>query len=104
MPESHIVFFSYARENLDPYLEDFFKDLSAAIAPATQWGAEDERISFRDKANLRLGENWKSHIEGALQSSTVLVCVTSVAYFSKEFCGKENYFFDQRRRQGLAPN
>jgi hypothetical protein len=103
MAESHIAFFSYARENLDPYLEDFFKNLSAEIAPATRWAPEDERISFRDKNNLRLMENWKTHIEGALQSSAVLVCMTSVAYFNKEFCGKEVYFFDQRRRQGLEP-
>jgi len=98
---SHLVFFSYARENLDPYLEDFFKDLCAEIAPHTPWGPEDERISFRDKSNLRLMENWKTHIEGALQSSSVLVCITSVAYFNKEFCGREYYVFDQRRRQGL---
>jgi hypothetical protein len=99
---SHIVFFSYARENLDAYLEDFFRDLSAAIQPSTAWTVEDERISFRDKKNLRLGEFWKSHIEGALQGTDVLVCITSVAYFAKEFCGKEYYFFDQRRRQGIA--
>ena len=102
MLNTQIVFFSYARETLDPYLEDFFKDLSASIAIGnTPWAPEDDHVSFRDKENLRLGENWKSHIEGALQTSTVLVCITSVAYFTKEFCGKEYYFFDQRRRQGL---
>ena len=68
MPNTQIVFFSYARENLNPYLLDFFKHLSAEIAAQTPWEPEDERISFRDKANLRLGEKWKSHIEGALQS------------------------------------
>jgi hypothetical protein len=98
---SHLVFFSYARENLDPYLEDFFKDLCAEIAPLTQWGPEDENISFRDKNNLRLMEYWKTDIEGALQSSSVLVGITSVAYFNKEFCGREYYVFDQRRRQGV---
>ncbi len=98
---SHIVFFSYARENADPYLEDFFKDLCGEIAPATPWASEDERISFRDKSNLRLMENWSTHIEDSLQSSAVLVCITSVAYFNKEFCGKEYYVFDQRRRQRL---
>lgn len=98
---SHIVFFSYARENLDRYLEDFFSDLCREIAPLTAYAADSNEISFRDKKNLRLMENWKTHIEGALQSSSVLVCVTSVAYFSSEFCGKEYYVFDQRRRQGM---
>jgi hypothetical protein len=99
-----IVFFSYARTNLDPYLEEFFKDLCSEIAPLTDWSPEDENISFRDTNNLRVMENWKSHIQGALQSSTVLVCITSVAYFHSEFCGKEYYVFDQRRRQGLKSN
>ena len=40
----------------------------------------------------------------ALQKSAVMVCVTSPAYFQKEFCGKEYYIFDQRRRKGLAQN
>lgn len=99
-----IVFFSYARVNLDPYLEEFFKDLCSEISPYTDWSSEDENISFRDKNNLRVMENWKSHIQGALQSSAVLVCITSFAYFHSPFCGKEYYIFDQKRRQGLKPN
>ena len=98
-----IVFFSYARDDIDPYLEDFFKDLSAEIAGYTQWGPEDDEVSFRDKNNLRLMENWKSHIVGALQSSSVMVCITSAKYFNSEFCGKEYYLFDQRRQQGISP-
>jgi hypothetical protein len=98
----HIVFFSYARENLDPYLDDFFKDLAGEIAPHTPWPAEDERVAFTDRNNIRLMENWAPRIDEALQTTSVLVCITSVAYFLKEFCGKEYYVFDQRRRQGLA--
>jgi hypothetical protein len=100
---AHIAFFSYARENLDRYLEDFFEDLCLEIAPQTEWAADDERISFQDKKNLRVMANWESDIEGALQTSSVLICVTSLAYFKKDFCGKEYYVFDQRRRQGLPP-
>jgi hypothetical protein len=99
-----IVFFSYARGDCDPYLDEFFKDVCAEIAPNVPFEAESEDLSFRDKKSLRLGENWQSHIEGALQSTSVLVCMTSVKYFNSEFCGKEYYFFDARRRQGLAPH
>src|SRR5262249_59712460 len=38
----------------------------------------------------------------ALQSSSVLVSVTSPAYFQKMFCGQEYFIFDQRRRQGMT--
>jgi hypothetical protein len=98
---SHIVFFSYARKDLDPYLEDFFKDLCWEISLLTNYSPEDEELSFRDKSSLPIMENWKTNIVGALQSSAVLVCITSVKFFKKEFCGKEYYVFDQRRRQGL---
>jgi hypothetical protein len=98
----HIVFFSYARSNLDPYLADFFKDLCGEIAPNTEWSPDDEQISFQDKKNLRVMANWESDIKGALQGSSVLVCITSLAYFKSSFCGKEYYVFDQRRRHGIG--
>lgn len=100
----HIVFFSYVRKDLDPVLEIFFRDLCHEIAlHTTDWAAEDEEISFRDTNNLRLMENWKPHIVKALQSSSVLVCITTPKYFTHPFCGKEYWFFDRRRRQGLPP-
>jgi hypothetical protein len=100
---AHIVFFSYARGDLDPYLDEFFKDLCAEIAPNTEFEAEDVQLSYRDTNNNRVMENWKTQVEESLQSSAVLVCVTSIKYFLSEFCGKEYYVFDQRRRQGLQP-
>jgi FxsC-like protein len=100
----HVFFFSYASENLDAHLKQFFKALCASVAPSTGWNAEDERISFRDKQNLRVMDTYQPLLLKALQNSTVLVCVTSPAYFQKEYCGKEYYIFDQRRRQGLAQN
>ena len=100
--DGHIVFFSYASENLDRYMKDFFSDLCADIAPLTKFPPDSERISFQDKNNLRLLEYWQSHIEGALQASSVLLCMTSVAYFGKEFCGKEYYAFDQEAARSGA--
>jgi hypothetical protein len=86
--------------NFDRYLANFFDDLCTEISPWTKWAPEDASVSFRDK-DLRLMENWKTHIDQALQSSAVLVCITSPAYLNSKFCGKEYYVFDQRRRQGL---
>lgn len=99
---SHIVFFSYARKDEDPYLEGFFRDLCLEISTLVEYSADDPRLSFRDKSSLPMMENWSTNIMGALQSSAVMVCVTTAKYFSRKFCGKEYYIFDQRRRQGLA--
>jgi hypothetical protein len=99
---AHVFFFSYASENRDHHLERFFDDLCAEIAPEVKWAWDDPNISFRDGKNLPLMEDWQAAIMDALQTSGVLVCMTSQAYFEKPFCGQEYYIFDQRRRQGLG--
>lgn len=97
----HIFFFGYASENLDTHLKGFFEDLCEEVAPLTKWAATDLRIGFRDKEGLPLMSEWEPRIVEALQSSCVLVCITSPAYFAKKFCGQEYWLFDQRRRQDL---
>jgi hypothetical protein len=102
-PVSHEFFFSYASVNLDKELRAFFELLCEEVAPYTPWGKDDPRISFRDGKDLPLMEEWKPALLEALQTSAVMVCVTSAAYFQSSFCGQEYYIFNQRRRQGLAP-
>jgi FxsC-like protein len=98
---SHVFFFSYAHENLDKHLREFFEGLCEDVSPNTPWAAKDPRLSFRDKDNLPLMDQWKPSILDALQSSSVFVCITSTAYLQKPFCGQEYWIFDQRRRQSL---
>jgi hypothetical protein len=98
---SHIVFLSYANKDCDPYLKNFFAHLCEEIAGLTPYTAEDPRIGFWDKSNLPLMENWSTNIVDALQSSDVMLCVTSTKYLNREYCAREFYFFDQRRRRGL---
>ena len=100
---SHEFFFSYASVNLDKELRAFFELLCEEVAPYTPWGKDDPRISFRDGKDLPLMEEWKPALLEALQTSAVMVCVTSAAYFQSTVCGQEYYIFNQRRRQGLAP-
>ena len=100
---AHVFFFNYAHENRDKQLEAFFEDLCAEVAPYTPWAADDLRISFRDGQNLALMQEWRPALLKALQTSAVLVAITSPAYFQKRFCGQEYYIFDQRRRQKLTP-
>lgn len=101
---SHVFFFNYAHANKDKLLEAFFEDLCAEVAPHTDWGlATDPKTSFRDGQNLPLMEEWRPALLKALQTSAVLVAVTSPAYFQQRFCGQEYYIFDQRRRQQVLP-
>ena len=96
----HILFLSYASENAkDAQFLGFCKELSQVIAPRTPWSYDDDRISFRDRKNLRLGEKWEPELRDALEASSVMVCLTSEAYYRKAFCGKEFYIFEQRLRK-----
>jgi hypothetical protein len=97
------IFYSYASETRRPALLGFFEDLRGALIDKIGWVEGDGPIAFSDRESLRLMEYWKSDIEAALQATTVLVCITAPSYFRKPFCGKEYFFFDQRRRVGLKP-
>jgi FxsC-like protein len=98
----HVFFFSYASENRDKALEAFFEDLCLSVAPYTRWAAKDPRISIRDRDNLPLMTDWQPEILEALQTSSVLVCATSLAYLKKRFCGQKCWLFEQRRRKNGA--
>jgi FxsC-like protein len=104
----HIFFLSYASNNADSQLIGFFRDLCREIAPDTPWRKDDDRIAFRDRVSLELGENWKPELRDAIESSSVLVCLTSRAYSESSFCGKEFYIFQKRieaysGQAGLTP-
>lgn len=44
---------------------------------------------------------WDDNVVAALQSCTVMVCVSTVRYFNREVCGKEYRLFDLKRKQRL---
>jgi hypothetical protein len=95
---AHVFFFSYAHTNKDKDLESFFEDLCEEVKGPTTYAAKDPRVSFRDSNNLPLMDEWRPQLIEALQTSAVMVCVTSPAYFGSRFCGQEFYIFDQRRK------
>ena len=105
MSRPPIAFFSYARENLKQPLQAFYDDLRGTLEDQVGWKEGDDPVMFFDKGGdnggLDLMEDWQADIERALQTTTVLVCITSPTYFRKEFCGKEYFLFDDRRRQAL---
>ena len=96
---AHVFFFSYAHVNRRTDLEEFFELLCEAVADGTEWAPKDANVSFRDGKDLAVMDNWRPEILEALQSSSVLVSVTSPAYFQSKFSGQEYRIFDQRRRQ-----
>jgi FxsC-like protein len=99
-------FLSYARdkEKRDKDVEEFYEDLREEVRNLEYFPQNGEQPGFRDLNNLALGEEWDPDLRNALQSSRVMVCLISPYYVRSAFCGKEFTFFDQRRRQGVAPN
>ncbi len=96
------VFFSYARANNDAYLKQFFDDLSQEVRDRR--GLPKEAVvGFFDQREIELGEDWDNSIVEALQSSKVVIAVSSPAYFKSEYCGKEWALFHRRLEAGTQP-
>ena len=89
-------FFSYARKDIDRYLEQFYEDLSTEIDKRGALDREKGEVSFRDLSSIEPGQDWENEIAQALQHSKVMVCVYSPWYFQREYCGKEFHIFIQR--------
>jgi len=105
----HILFLSYtSKDAQDSQFRGFLKDLCQFIATNTIFGPDDDELAFRDRKNLKIGEKWESELREALEVSSVFLCLTSPGYFSRAFCGREFYIFDQRVKKyegvnGLQP-
>ena len=95
-------FFSYARINTNPYLKRFYADLWKGLS--AQLTAEEQRHkSFADWERLELMSRWSRSLQEALEWSRVLVCMTSRAYVTQEWCGKELAFFERLSRHHQGP-
>jgi FxsC-like protein len=95
-----VVFLSYAREDFDDSLREFFADFRHNLARAIGPTAGD--IYFRDFESIRLGEPWEVALTEGIRSCSIFLAVYSPAYFSREYCGKEWAAFS--RRITLAPD
>jgi TIR domain len=99
MPEFD-VFFSYARDDFDPYMDQFVTDLTSETRLLLGRGKGDP-IFFRDENDIDLGKPWRPEIINALQSAKVLVAVQTPRYFIRPYCGKEVGII--RKRRSLIP-
>jgi FxsC-like protein len=109
-PAEYAFFLSYARANAkgpdgsdNVYFKQFKEDLTFFVSSALGPVAElDKDIVFYDKDSIDLGTDWDSELRRALQTSRVMVCLYSPAYFGREYCGKEFEVFRRRARAYAA--
>jgi FxsC-like protein len=94
-------FFSYTRADNDDYLKAFLKDLSEEVRLRRGLPAGTE-VGFFDQREIELGEDWDAEIVQALQTSRVMICLSSPAYFKSEYCGKEWALFRRRCQAALT--
>jgi FxsC-like protein len=95
-------FLSYTRANNDPYLKQFFDELSQVIRDL-QGAPASTAVGFFDQRELELGEDWDAGIVEALQTAKVVVPVFSPCFFKSEYCGKELALFRQRCEAAVGP-
>jgi hypothetical protein len=96
-------FFSYARANKHKYLEKFHNDLWEVLQQKLTAIEQQQHVSFSDWQRLELMSRWALHLEEALEWSCVLVCITSPAYITQEWCGRELGFFEQMSNHHYGP-
>lgn len=98
-------FFSHAREDWEQsrFLGRFYEDLEKELAGREYLNPKDNlRHGFVDRENLQLMASWNDVLMDALQRSRTMVSVVSPTYVNKQFCGKEFWIFDRRRRQQVG--
>jgi FxsC-like protein len=88
-------FFSYAREDRDPYLVRFRNELIEAVRVLV--GGAAEGIGFFDTQDIAVGEDWPTELGQALQCCRAFIPLYSPTYFTKPFCGQEWAVFRERQ-------
>jgi FxsC-like protein len=86
------------------YVNQFFDELAREVRriAALPHRVKENEIGFFDKRGIESGDKFDDRLAKALQSSRVLVCLYSRAYFRSDYCGKEFSFFQARIEQYMA--
>lgn len=91
------AFMSYARfddQHDDGQVSELRERLSAEVRVQTG----DEFPIFQDRNDIAWGQNWKSRIEDALDSATLLLVVVTPSFFRSPVCRDEVQRFLDRER------
>ena len=86
--------FSYARQDLDPYLERFYKDLRRETRSLVGCALKD--AGYMDRRDIEVGADWAGELIDVLSTCNVMVAVYSPTYFNRPNCGKEWAVMAQR--------
>jgi len=92
--DEYFFFLSYAREDGDQYLAKFKTDLEAEVRTRTDH--RPDRICFRDRTELDVGDVWLDDLSDAIRTCKVFVPVLTLRYFKRDFCGREWAAFQAR--------
>ncbi len=92
----HTFFFSYARDDYNPFQKSFLEDLAERVRGKTGL-ARNSEIYFRDESDIELGQQWEPSLESALQYSKTMLCMYSPRYFQRPVCGVEMEAFIERQ-------
>jgi FxsC-like protein len=91
-------FFSYAQQDRDQYLDQFYADLCKEAGLKKYW----PEFGFFDKESIETGTMWKPELEKALSSCRVLVAICSPSYVNRPYCGKEFQVFHERHLEFVS--
>jgi FxsC-like protein len=95
MERAPYFFLAYAHTPERPWVNKFYSALSKEILENTDWPTEYP-VGFMDESGIRLGEDWRDAVAGALATCRVLVPLYSRRYFSRPQCGTEWHAFNRR--------
>lgn len=101
-------FLSYARGDDDPFVQQFFRDLSGEVRAHAGLPA-DREVGFFDAHSLEVGASWSPRLMEALAGCRSFIALLSPRYFLSEPCGKEWAVFADRleryhRDSGVLPS
>lgn len=95
-PVAFPFFFSYARDDYNPFLAQFLTDLTERVRGKIGL-AQTAPIHYRDLSDIEPGQKWEPMLETALQYSKVMLCMYSPRYFQRWVCGAEMQAFIKRQ-------
>ena len=106
-PQRPYFFLSYARGDDDPFVHQFYRDLSAEVRSYAGMDATQE-VGFLDVHSIEFGATWSDKLMAALAHSHSFIALCSPRYFLSEACGREWAVFAGRmriyeRQTGIAP-
>jgi FxsC-like protein len=92
---SPYFFLAYAHTPERVWVNKLYRALSEEIVERTEW-PPDRPPGFMDENGIRVGEDWRQAVAGALANCRVLVPLYSRRYFTRPECGREWHAFHDR--------